>query len=38
MLSRADYFQTLKLTQAFDDKALSLAAQLAVTKAELSKR
>ena len=32
MLSRADYFQALKLAQAFNDKALSLAAQLAVVQ------
>ena len=37
VLSRADYFQTLKLTQAFNDKALSLAAELAVIRAGLSK-
>jgi hypothetical protein len=36
-LSRADYFQTLKLTQAFSDKALSLATELAVIRTELSK-
>jgi hypothetical protein len=37
VLSRADYFQTLKLTQAFNDKALSLATELAVIRPELSK-
>jgi hypothetical protein len=37
VLSRADYFQTLKLTQAFNDKALSLAAELAVIREGLSK-
>ena len=37
VLSRADYFQTLKLTQAFNDKALSLAAELAVIRTGLSK-
>jgi hypothetical protein len=37
VLSRADYFQTLKLTEAFNDKALSLAAELAVIRAGLSK-
>lgn len=37
VLSHVDYFQTLKLTRAFDDKALSLAAQLVVIRAGLSK-
>jgi hypothetical protein len=37
VLSRADYFQTLKLTQAFNDKALGLVAELAVVRAGLSK-
>jgi hypothetical protein len=37
LLARADYFQALKLTQAFSDKALSLAAELAVLRVGLSK-
>jgi hypothetical protein len=37
VLSRADYFQALKLAQAFDDKALGLVAELAVIRVKLSK-
>ncbi len=37
VLSRADYFQALKLTQGFDDKALELVAELAIIRVKLSK-